>query len=171
MTYGELDRRAGDTAARLRALGVGEGSVVVLCLEKSPELVIMLLAVLKTGAAYLPLRPGDPAGRVARLVSGTGAELVVVADEAVAEGFVAEGAGALTVPVLSVAGVAGTVPHPDGPGAGAGPDSPAYVITTSGSTGRPKAVRVSHRNLASAYAALAAGVPAGDRCPGASPGG
>ncbi|MFJ3706195.1 MULTISPECIES: non-ribosomal peptide synthetase/type I polyketide synthase [unclassified Streptomyces] len=153
LTYGELDRRAGDTAARLRALGVGEGSVVVLCLEKSPELVIMLLAVLKTGAAYLPLRPGDPAGRVARLVSGTGAELVVVADEAVAEGFVAEGAGALTVPVLSVAGVAGTVPHPDGPGAGAGPDSPAYVITTSGSTGRPKAVRVSHRNLASAYAA------------------
>lgn len=76
-----------------------------------------------------------------------------MADEAVAEGFVAEGAGALTVPVLSVAGVAGTVPHPDGPGAGAGPDSPAYVITTSGSTGRPKAVRVSHRNLASAYAA------------------
>lgn len=68
LTYGELDRRAGDTAARLRALGVGEGSVVVLCLEKSPELVIMLLAVLKTGAAYLPLRPGDPVEAASRVL-------------------------------------------------------------------------------------------------------
>ncbi|PWS50322.1 non-ribosomal peptide synthetase, partial [Streptomyces sp. FT05W] len=147
LTYAELDRRADDTAARLRTLGVGEGSVVVLCLEKSPELIVVLLAVLKAGAAYLPLRPDHPADRLAHLVPATGADLVV-ADDAVPERT-----GALTVPVLTLAALARTAPHPHGPVAATGPDSPAYVITTSGSTGRPKAVRVSHRNLASAYAA------------------
>ncbi|MEU2903836.1 amino acid adenylation domain-containing protein [Streptomyces globisporus] len=151
LTYAELERRAADTAARLRTLGVGEGSVVVLCLEKSPELIVTLLAVLKAGAAYLPLRPNQPADRLAHLVSATGAELVLVADDA---GPGAPGAtGALTVPKLTLAALARTEPHPDGPAAQVAPDSPAYVITTSGSTGRPKAVRVSHRNLASAQAA------------------
>ncbi|MFE4453081.1 amino acid adenylation domain-containing protein [Streptomyces sp. NPDC056796] len=148
LTYAELVRRADDTAARLRTLGVGEGSVVVLCLEKSPELIIALLAVLKAGAAYLPLRPDHPADRLAHLVPATGAQLVLVADDAVPERT-----GALTVPTLTLGALARTAPHPDGPAAGPGPDSPAYVITTSGSTGRPKAVRVSHGNLASAYAA------------------
>ncbi|MFH9122475.1 amino acid adenylation domain-containing protein [Streptomyces globisporus] len=151
LTYAELERRAADTAARLRTLGVGEGSVVVLCLEKSPELIVTLLAVLKAGAAYLPLRPDQPADRLAHLVSATEAELVLVADDA---GPGAPGAtGALTVPKLTLGALARTEPHPDGPAAQVAPDSPAYVITTSGSTGRPKAVRVSHRNLASAQAA------------------
>ncbi|MFF2223319.1 amino acid adenylation domain-containing protein [Streptomyces globisporus] len=151
LTYAELERRAADTAARLRTLGVGEGSVVVLCLEKSPELIVTLLAVLKAGAAYLPLRPDQPADRLAHLVSATGAELVLVADDA---GPGAPGAtGALTVPTLTLAALARTEPHPEGPVTRTAPDSPAYVITTSGSTGRPKAVRVSHRNLASVQAA------------------
>ncbi|MDJ1642705.1 non-ribosomal peptide synthetase/type I polyketide synthase [Streptomyces pakalii] len=157
LTYAELERRAADTAARLRTLGIGEGSVVVLCLEKSPELIVALLAVLKAGAAYLPLRPDQPADRLAHLVSATGAELVLVADDAGPGANGANGeagpAGALTVPTLTLAALARTEPHPDGPAAQVAPDSPAYVITTSGSTGRPKAVRVSHRNLASAQAA------------------
>ncbi|MFI7086149.1 amino acid adenylation domain-containing protein [Streptomyces anulatus] len=148
LTYAELDRQAADTAARLRALGIGEGSVVVLCLDKSPELIAALLGVLKAGAAYLPLRPDQPADRLAHLVTTTGAALVVVADDATPEQT-----GALTVPTLTLAALGRTEPHPEGPAAEAGPDSPAYVITTSGSTGRPKAVRVSHRNLASAHAA------------------
>ncbi|MFE2205919.1 non-ribosomal peptide synthetase/type I polyketide synthase [Streptomyces rubiginosohelvolus] len=151
LTYAELERRAADTAARLRKLGIGEGSVVVLRLEKSPELIVALLAVLKAGAAYLPLRPDQPADRLANLVSATGAELVLVADDA-GPGAPGE-TDALTVPTLTLAALARTEPHPDGPAAQVAPDSPAYVITTSGSTGRPKAVRVSHRNLASAQAA------------------
>ncbi|MFF9576446.1 amino acid adenylation domain-containing protein [Streptomyces rubiginosohelvolus] len=151
LTYAELERRATDTAARLRTLGIGEGSVVVLRLDKSPELIVALLAVLKAGAAYLPLRPDQPAERLANLVSATGAELVLVADDA-GPGAPGE-TGALTVPTLTLAALARTEPHPDGPAAQVAPDSPAYVITTSGSTGRPKAVRVSHRNLASAQAA------------------
>ncbi|MEV7950858.1 non-ribosomal peptide synthetase/type I polyketide synthase [Streptomyces rubiginosohelvolus] len=151
LTYAELERRAADTAARLRTLGIGEGAVVVLRLDKSPELIVALLAVLKAGAAYLPVRPDQPADRLAHLVSATGAELVLVADDA---GPGAQGAtGALTVPTLTLSALARTEPHPEGPAAQAAPDSPAYVITTSGSTGRPKAVRVSHRNLASAQAA------------------
>ncbi|MEU2408119.1 amino acid adenylation domain-containing protein [Streptomyces rubiginosohelvolus] len=151
LTYAELERRAADTAARLRTLGIGEGAVVVLRLDKSPELIVALLAVLKAGAAYLPVRPDQPADRLAHLVSATGAELVLVADDA---GPGAQGAtGALTVPTLTLSALARTEPHPEAPAAQAAPDSPAYVITTSGSTGRPKAVRVSHRNLASAQAA------------------
>ncbi|CAM5368575.1 Putative NRPS-type-I PKS fusion protein OS=Streptomyces griseus subsp. griseus (strain JCM 4626 /NBRC) OX=455632 GN=SGR_814 PE=3 SV=1 [Streptomyces griseus subsp. griseus] len=148
LTYAELDRRATGTAARLRALGIGEGSVVVLCLDKSPELIAALLGVLRAGAAYLPLRPDQPADRLAHLVTATGAALVLVADDAAPEQT-----GALTVPTLGLAALERTEPHPEGPAAAPGPDSPAYVITTSGSTGRPKAVRVSHRNLASAHAA------------------
>ncbi|MBV7242872.1 non-ribosomal peptide synthetase/type I polyketide synthase [Streptomyces sp. MW-W600-10] len=148
LSYAELERRATDSAARLRTLGIGEGSVVVLCLDKSPELIVALLAVLKAGAAYLPLRPDQPADRLAHLVTATGAALVLVADDAGPEQT-----GALAVPTLTLGALARTAPHPDGPAAGAGPESPAYIITTSGSTGRPKAVRVSHRNLASAHAA------------------
>ncbi|MFG2504778.1 amino acid adenylation domain-containing protein [Streptomyces rubiginosohelvolus] len=160
LTYAELERRAAGTAARLRTLGIGEGAVVVLRLDKSPELIVALLAVLKAGAAYLPVRPDLPADRLARLVSATGAELVLVADDARPGAHGAAGApgahdatGALTVPTLTLAALARTEPHPEGPAAQAAPDAPAYVITTSGSTGRPKAVRVSHRNLASARAA------------------
>ncbi|WP_408993011.1 amino acid adenylation domain-containing protein [Streptomyces sp. 1268] len=165
MTYADLERRAADTAARLRTLGIGEGSVVVLCLDKSPELIVALLAVLKAGAAYLPIRPDQPADRLAHLVSATGAELVLVADDAGPGATDDAGPGvtgttgatgidaALTVPTLTLAALVRTEPHPDGPAAQVAPDSPAYVITTSGSTGRPKAVRVSHRNLASAHAA------------------
>ncbi|WP_103546713.1 non-ribosomal peptide synthetase/type I polyketide synthase [Streptomyces sp. B226SN101] len=148
LTYAELERRAADSAARLRTLGIGQGSVVVLCLDKSPELIVALLAVFKAGAAYLPLRPDQPADRLAHLVTATGAALVLVADDAGPEQT-----GALAVPTLTLGALARTAPHPDGPSDEAGPESPAYIITTSGSTGRPKAVRVSHRNLASAHAA------------------
>ncbi|MFJ7327391.1 amino acid adenylation domain-containing protein [Streptomyces cyaneofuscatus] len=148
LTYGELERRAADAAARLRTLGVSAGSVVVVCLDKSPELIVTLLAVLKAGGAYLPLRPGQPADRIAHLVRATGAGLVIVSGEPAREGT-----AALPVITLTLDALHATEPHPDGLRQDTAPDSTAYVITTSGSTGRPKAVRVSHRNLASAYEA------------------
>ncbi|MFJ4972580.1 amino acid adenylation domain-containing protein [Streptomyces sp. NPDC088755] len=148
LTYGELERRATEAAARLRTLGVGDGSVVVVCLDKSPELIVTLLAVLKAGGAYLPLRPGRPADRVAHLVRATGAGIVIVSGEPAREGT-----AALPVITLTLDALHAARPHPEGPRRDTAPDSPAYVITTSGSTGRPKAVRVSHRNLASAYGA------------------
>ncbi|MER5770869.1 amino acid adenylation domain-containing protein [Streptomyces sp. NPDC001985] len=168
LTYGELDRRSTLQAHRLRALGVGPGSVVALCLDKSPELVIALLAVWKSGGAYLPVQPDQPAGRIARMVRGAGAGLVVVEDTAARAGLPELPARTVTPAELDAPEPRSAVSttHPMDPGGpdpcGGGPDravvtvdpdSPAYVIHTSGSTGRAKAVRVSHRNLASAYGA------------------
>ncbi|MFD5466132.1 amino acid adenylation domain-containing protein [Kitasatospora sp. NPDC127059] len=144
LSYGELDRASQRAAARLRGLGVGEGSVVAVCLDKSPELITTLLAVWRAGAAYLPLDPGHPADRLAYQVADAGAALVVVDER---RPLPAE----LPAPLVTLAEL-------DGPAGGAGPlppadpDRPAYVIHTSGSTGRPKAVRVDHRNLAAATA-------------------
>ncbi|MEV6162418.1 amino acid adenylation domain-containing protein [Streptomyces sp. NPDC052052] len=153
LTYAELDRRTEDLARRLRGLGVGTGSVVVLCLDKSAELVVALLAVLKAGGAYLPVLPDHPADRVAHTVRATAAELVIVEDDDCRDRMARLPARILTLPELYEAPLGadhGGTPGDDGP---VGLDAPAYIIHTSGSTGQPKAVRVSHRNLTSAYGA------------------
>ncbi|WP_327179823.1 amino acid adenylation domain-containing protein [Streptomyces sp. NBC_01335] len=147
MTYGELDRRANARARRLRDLGVSAGSVVGVCLDKSPELVVTLLAVLKAGGAYLPVHPDQPADRVAHVLRHAEAALLV------AENARAPWAEGLPVLVTTLDGLRGTESDGPAPRVETDPDAPAYVINTSGSTGRPKAVRVSHRSLASAYAA------------------
>ncbi|MEU0400891.1 amino acid adenylation domain-containing protein [Streptomyces sp. NPDC006197] len=147
LTYTEIEHRSRALAHRLRELGVGEGTVVAVCLDKSPELIVTLLAVLRAGGAYLPLDPAYPADRLAYMVGNADASLAVVADEDGRGRLASAPAEVLTLDEL----------HRHGPRADApldvtvGPDAPAYVIHTSGSTGRPKAVRVSHRNLASAY--------------------
>ncbi|WP_326701232.1 amino acid adenylation domain-containing protein [Streptomyces sp. NBC_01754] len=155
MTYGELERRATGCARRLRALGVTTGSVVALRLDKSPEMIVTLVAVLKAGGAYLPVQPDQPADRLAHLLRTTGAVLVVEDTAG------PEPAEAPSVPVVSLDALHAARPgsealpdpdDPDGePGRDIRPDSLAYVITTSGSTGHPKAVRVGHGSLASAY--------------------
>ncbi|MFE3898899.1 amino acid adenylation domain-containing protein [Streptomyces sp. NPDC059153] len=151
LTYAELDRRSGELARRLRGLGVGAGSVVALCLDKSSDLVVVLLAVLKAGGAYLPVPPDHPADRVAHTVRTAAATLVLVEDDACRDRMAGLPAETLTLRELYEAAdervPATGAEHPGGL------DSPAYVIHTSGSTGHPKAVQVSHRNLASAYAA------------------
>ncbi|MQS11078.1 amino acid adenylation domain-containing protein [Streptomyces kaniharaensis] len=144
LAYGQLDRRAQRMAGRLRELGVREGSVVAVCLDKSPELITTLLAVWRAGAAYLPLDPGHPADRLAYQVADAGAALVVVDQERPAPAGLP--APLVTLEELEVPAAA------DGPLPAADPDRPAYVIHTSGSTGRPKAVQVSHRSLAAVAA-------------------
>ncbi|MFE4971964.1 amino acid adenylation domain-containing protein [Kitasatospora sp. NPDC056651] len=143
-TYRELDRRSHRTAVRLRELGVGEGSVVAVCLDKSPELITTLLAIWRAGAAYLPLDPGHPADRLAHQVADAGAALVVVDQgRPLAADLPAD---LVTLEELDrPAGTAPQLPAAD-------PDRAAYVIHTSGSTGRPKGVRVDHRNLAAVTA-------------------
>ncbi|MGQ4511287.1 amino acid adenylation domain-containing protein [Streptomyces sp. DW26H14] len=147
LTYGELDRRANARARRLRELGVTAGSVVGLCVDKSPELIVTLLAVLKAGGAYLPVHPDQPAVRVAQILGSANAALFVVDD------FRVPWATGLPAAVVTPDGLRAAETEGPAPEAASDPDSPAYIINTSGSTGRPKAVRVSHRNLASAYRA------------------
>ncbi|QNE84165.1 amino acid adenylation domain-containing protein [Streptomyces rutgersensis] len=147
LTYGALDRRADARARRLRQLGVGPGSVVGLRLDKSPDLIITLLAVLKAGGAYLPLDPALPADRTAQVLAGAGAHLLVTGPRT-------DGTPAM-VPCPAVTPGQLRAAESDGPAPDTtdDPDAPAYVIHTSGTTGVPKAVQVSHRNLAAAYEA------------------
>ncbi|MFK0048679.1 amino acid adenylation domain-containing protein [Streptomyces sp. NPDC090741] len=151
MTYAELERASAVLAGRLRARGAG-GGVVAVCLPKSPELIVALLAVLRAGAAYLPLDPDHPVERLA-FMAGNAAARLVLTDPAGAGRLDVPGAEFLTDvmaqdledPAVSAATCADDAP--------VGPDAPAYVIHTSGSTGRPKAVQVSHGALAALCAA------------------
>ncbi|WP_394814731.1 amino acid adenylation domain-containing protein [Streptomyces millisiae] len=147
LSYAELEAGAELMARGLRARGVGEGSVVAVCLEKSPLLVTSLLAVLKAGGAYLPLDPDHPAGRLTYMAD-TAETVLVIAEERGRKRLSGAKAPAVSPDELRAEG-AKEQPAPAAPVA---LDSPAYVIYTSGSTGRPKAVRVSHRSLAAAYA-------------------
>nr|WP_279635930.1 amino acid adenylation domain-containing protein [Kitasatospora cheerisanensis] len=145
LDYAELDRRSRRAARRLRELGVRDGAVVALCLDKTPELVVTLLAVLRAGGAYLPLDPGYPVDRLAYMTANADAVLLLTdRDRPELAGLAPQ---SLTVGQLETGPDSA---DPDGPAVAL--DAPAYVIYTSGSTGRPKAVRVSHRNLASVYA-------------------
>src|SRR6201982_827429 len=77
LSYGELDRRSNQLAHHLRGLGVGPETVVGLCLERSPAMVVGLLGILKAGAAYLPLDPAYPAERLAFMLGDAGAAVLI----------------------------------------------------------------------------------------------
>ncbi len=141
LSFGELDRRSDRLAARLRSLGIGPESRVALCLERSPEALIALLAVLKAGGAYVPLDPEYPQGRLAFMLEDSGAGLLLTR-ERWAGRFVEAGVKVLCVDRDDCEGDS---PAQRGPRTAAQPGNAAYVIYTSGSTGRPKGVVVPHR--------------------------
>lgn len=141
LTYAELDARAGELASRLARLGAGPGRVVAVALPRSAELVVALNAVLRAGAAYLPLDPGYPADRLAFMLAD--ARPVALVTDAATGAHLPRDA---SVPVVVLDG---PEPSADGDAAAAAvrpaaPADPAYVIYTSGSTGRPKGVVVPH---------------------------
>ncbi|HEX8560263.1 MAG TPA: amino acid adenylation domain-containing protein [Pyrinomonadaceae bacterium] len=145
LTYGELDRKADRLARRLRAEGVGTGSLVGVCLEHSLEEVVAVLGALKAGAGYVPLDPGHPARRISFIVADAGVS-VVLTQRKYAEMLSACGARPLSLDE----GDDDAAPSPeDGErvASGASPGGVAYVIYTSGSTGEPKGVRIAHESL------------------------
>ncbi|WP_163230234.1 non-ribosomal peptide synthetase [Caulobacter rhizosphaerae] len=144
MSYGELEARSNQLAWHLKARGVGPEVVVGLCLERSFEMVVGLLAILKAGGAYLPLDPDYPAERLRFMLDDAGA-MVVVTTQAIADGLPAYG----VLPVLLDEEAQAIAARPDqAPPPAAGPLNLAYVIYTSGSTGSPKGVGTVHRNIA-----------------------
>ncbi|MGH2717537.1 MAG: non-ribosomal peptide synthetase, partial [Actinomycetota bacterium] len=149
LSYAELNDRANRLAHALIARGVGPESIVALALPRSVELVVAILAVLKAGAAYLPLDLDSPPERLAFILSDAAPQLAVT-DGATAAGLSTEDPAVLVLgaPALAaeLAGRNAANPAP--------PDRPvlrhehpAYVMYTSGSTGRPKAAVITHRGL------------------------
>ena len=148
LSYAELEREANRLAHHLRARGVRPASLVGLCLERSPELLIGLLAILKCGAAYVPLDPAFPAERLAYMVADAGLELVVTTGELA--GLV-RGAEALCLDRESAAIALGPVGRPE---RAVAPSDRCYVIYTSGSTGKPKGVEIEHRSVVNFLGAM-----------------
>lgn len=143
LTYGELNRSANRLAHYFRQLGVGPEVRVGLCVDRSPELVIGLLAILKAGGAYVPLDPSFPSARLTYTMEDCQANLLVAQDA------VLEHVDTLVGRVLCLnreAAVIAAQSDEDLP-ASVHADNLAYVIYTSGSTGRPKGVMVTHRAL------------------------
>ncbi|MEU2718365.1 amino acid adenylation domain-containing protein [Streptomyces sp. NPDC007205] len=141
VSYGELNRDANLVAGALRSLEVPRQAVVATCLPRGVGLVTAQLGILKAQAAYLPLDPAHPAGRLTAVVSEARPALVIT-DREHAEAFADSGAAVRTLDELLTEGIAGEPPVP-----GSDPADLAYVIYTSGSTGRPKGVMVEHGSL------------------------
>jgi len=148
LTYRELNERANQLARHLERLGVGPDVRVGVCLERSTELVVALLATLKAGGAFVPIDPSYPAERIAYMLEDSRVPVALTAER--------------TAPLLP-ASAARTVlldglvdgetaswrngPDPGNPAGGRDPDQLAYVLYTSGSTGRPKGAMNSHRAI------------------------
>uniref|UniRef100_UPI001EE49F73 non-ribosomal peptide synthetase n=1 Tax=Streptomyces sp. TR1341 TaxID=2601266 RepID=UPI001EE49F73 len=157
LTYAELDARSNRLAHLLIGRGAGPEQFVALALPRSTEMIVALLAVLKAGAAYVPLDPTSPAERLAHILEDTRPVMLLTNLEAaprLQEPVLAEQLAETPQLVLDAPGTRtglGVLPATDPTDAHRhGPltaDSPAYVIHTSGSTGRPKGVVVTHRNV------------------------
>ncbi|MFE9420021.1 amino acid adenylation domain-containing protein [Streptomyces griseofuscus] len=135
-TYAELDGRANLLAHVLAAAGIGAESLVAVCVERSADLLVGLLAVLKRGAAFVPLEPMLPAERVA-VITGDARVAAVVVQDARTERL--DGLGVPLIPVPAEGG------EPAAPPATVSLDQAAYVYYTSGSTGTPKGAVIDHR--------------------------
>ncbi len=141
LSYGELDRQSNQLAHYLRGLGAGRDRVVALCLDRTPEMIVALLAIHKAGGAYLPLDPDYPAERLAFLLADSDAPLLVTT-AARADLFAQAPARLVVLDRAEVATMPLTPPAIEVTG-----DDLAYFIYTSGTTGRPKGVLVEHRSL------------------------
>ncbi len=143
LTYQELDRRANQLANYLRKNGVGQETLVALCLERSTEMVVGMLGALKAGGAYVPLDPDYPAERLAFMLADAAAP-VLLTQEGLTGRLPTHSARVVRLdtdwPVIAT--------EDDlAPADGAKAEDLAYVIYTSGSTGRPKGALLTHRNV------------------------
>jgi amino acid adenylation domain-containing protein len=139
LTYRELDHRANQLAHQLQSSGIQPGDRVGVFLPRSPQLVIALLAILKVGAAYVPLDPAYPAARSGFILQDAAVQaLVVNSAELPWSGEAA------TLKLLDLATLQGALPAITPPDLS--PDHTAYIIYTSGSTGQPKGVAIAHRS-------------------------
>jgi len=157
LTYSELDLRANQLARQLYACGVRPGALVGVYLERSPEMVVALLAVWKAGAAYVPLDPAFPMDRLTFMMRDAALAAVVTS------GSLAAGLQADRPPIVRVDDDAALIAARDSTPIGVATTASdlAYTIYTSGSTGRPKGVQVEHGSVVNFLRSM-------HRCPGLS---
>ena len=141
LTYAALNAQANRLARHLRSFGVGPETLVGLCVERSPRMLVGLLAILKAGGAYVPIDPTYPTDRVAYMLEDSAASIVLT-EAGLVESIPTGQARVVAIDADAWAGLSAT--DLDGLTA---IDARAYVIYTSGSTGRPKGVQVPHGAL------------------------
>ncbi|MCA9937733.1 MAG: amino acid adenylation domain-containing protein, partial [Anaerolineales bacterium] len=148
LTYAELNHQANQLAHHLRRLGVSAEVPVAVCLDRSLEMLITLLAILKAGGAYVPLEHNFPPERLAYILEDTAAPLLITRRD-LADLFPHYSGSCLYVDDLPAAAPQRLTAAADleNPTYLPGPSDIAYIIYTSGSTGKPKGVMISHRSL------------------------
>ncbi|MFC7845150.1 amino acid adenylation domain-containing protein [Streptomyces sp. NPDC057382] len=147
LTYAQLDARANALAHTLLDAGVRPDAAVAVLMDRTPLLPVAMLAVLKCGAAYVPMDPRLPEARVRTMTEDTGAAVLLTQRAHLdSPSVTAEAAAGLRVLAVDAPGASDPARTGD-PGVPVGEDALTYVMFTSGSTGRPKGVGVTHRNV------------------------
>ena len=150
LTYRELNEKANRLAHGILDQVGGPGSLVGICVERSPEMLVAMLGVLKAGCAYVPLDPSHPLER-RRLILGEAGVAALITDDPEMSAFVPAGTALIDPRGSDVSGD----PRTDRPSIPRASDQLAYVIYTSGSTGRPKGVEIPHRAVVNFLASMA----------------
>ncbi len=145
LDYGDLAGRVEEVACRLAGLGARPGSLVGVLLERSLEMVVGVLGVLKAGAAYVPLDPGFPPDRLAYMLEDSGAEILLT--QTSLAGMFESKTKVVRIDALGAG-------DPRSQPLAASMDDLAYVIYTSGSTGKPKGVAITHRSLSNLLSSM-----------------
>ena len=143
LSYAELNSRANKLARYLRRFGAGPEIFVGICVERSLDMIVGLLGILKSGAAYVPLDPSYPRQRLSLIVEDSAIRVLVTQQSLIGH------LGDVAAQMVCIDGDWNVIQHENGQNLNCllSPDNAAYVIYTSGSTGRPKGVVVSHWNV------------------------
>lgn len=145
LSYHELNERSGQLASYLIAQGVDKSSVIAICVDRSLEMVIAILGVLKMGAAYVPLDPSYPLERLDYIMEDSGAQWILTKEEI--SKFLPNSHTILCFENKAIWKTSIKTEQTEA-------SARAYIIYTSGTTGRPKGVQVSHQNLMNFFAGL-----------------
>lgn len=148
LTYAELNARANRLAHYLRAQGAGPETLVALCVDRSPEMVVAILGILKAGGAYVPLEPTNPKERLAFMLEDSGAPILLTQDHLLDLLPDFEG----TSITLDADSEFLLEQNEENPPVTAAAENTAYIIYTSGSTGRPKGTHITHSNVTRLFA-------------------